>query len=323
MFTDSIGRPIRYLRLSLTNACAMRCIYCRGDFETQPRAKDSLSVDAIEQLVSHLVQKHGLQKVRLTGGEPTSHRDILHYINRISTIDGLQEVALTTNGLTLSRMADQLMEAGLNRVNISLDTLDQARFTKITGVDGLTRVLAGIEASVQAGLTPVKLNTVVLRNQNDHELPDLVRFAADRGLIIRFIELMPMGPLADQWSERFVSTDEMLDRLNPIIADDKIEPQTSAASKNHHLTLDDGKKVTVGFISAMSCPFCAQCDRIRITVDGKLYPCLMDDKKQQILPALQPKFDSEKFDALLKTGLLTKAPEHPAIGAQMMIEIGG
>ncbi len=323
MLTDSAARSIRYLRLSLTNTCAMRCLYCRGNFEIPSRGQEKLSIETIEQLVRHLVQNHGLRKVRLTGGEPTNHKDFLQYIRRLSAIDGLEELAMTTNGLNLALLADRLAEAGLNRVNISLDSLDKERFAIITGVDGLSKIIAGIDAAIQAKLMPVKLNTVALRNQNDDELQDLVRFAAERNLIIRFIELMPMGPLADQWSERYISTDEMFARLDPIIVNDYPEPRKSAASHYHQLTLDDGKKVTVGVISAMSHPFCDQCDRIRITTDGRLYPCLMDDKQQKMLPALQPTFDADRFDALLKAGLRNKAPEHPAVGSEMMVEIGG
>ncbi len=213
MITDSLGRTVSYLRLSITPACAMRCCYCRPEGAGHEHVSTSLSADEIVSLVRHLVVRHGLTKVRLTGGEPTDRPDLPEIVRRLAAIEGLVELAMTTNGLSLARQAAALADAGLRRVNISLDSLNPHTFARITGTDGLDRVLAGIDAAQAAGLLPVKLNAVVVGGVNDGELPALVRFAAERGLEIRFIELMPMGPLAGRWEERFVAADAMRERL--------------------------------------------------------------------------------------------------------------
>ena len=205
---DSLGRSIHYLRLSITRACMMQCSYCRPAALVRD-CRSVLTLAEIVALVRHLVVRHGVTKVRLTGGEPTIRPDLPQLVQRLSGIEGLDELAMTTNGLSLAEQATALADAGLQRVNVSLDSLCARTFARITGVDGLDRVLRGVDAAVAAGLTPVKLNAVVVRGENDHELPALVGFAAGRRLETRFIELMPMGPLADRWAERFVPEDAM------------------------------------------------------------------------------------------------------------------
>ena len=174
MIADSSGRTVSYLRLSITPALAMRCCYCRPEVPEEEQASSLLSTEEIGCLVRHLVTRHGLAKVRLTGGEPTARPDLLEIIRRLAAIDGLGELAMTTNGLSLARQAARLADAGLRRVNISLDSLSRRNFARITGVDGLDRVLAGIDAAKTAGLLPIKLNAVVVGGVNDHELPALI-----------------------------------------------------------------------------------------------------------------------------------------------------
>ena len=226
---DSLGRSIRYLRLSLTHACAMRCIYCRPEGYATHRDDRELLPDEIESLITHLAGAHGLKKVRLTGGEPTVRAAIASPGSRparpkpcssrsAATAPGgparLPDLAMTTNGLTLTRQAGELFAAGLKRINISLDSLNPQRFAAITGVDGLPRILSGITAAREAGLWPIRLNTVVVRGQNEDELPELLEFAAENDLEIRFIELMPMGPLHEKWNERYVPEGEMREILS-------------------------------------------------------------------------------------------------------------
>lgn len=323
MMQDGHGRRIRYLRLSLTRACGMRCVYCRPAALRQEPAHSALSPSELHDLVQHLVSAHGLRKVRLTGGEPTARADLLEIVSRLAGIPGLQELALTTNGLLLERLAAPLARAGLRRVNVSLDTLDARRFARITGINGLSRVLAGIAAAVQGNLSPVKLNAVVVRGENDDELPDLVRFAADRNLEIRFIELMPMGPLAEQWSRLYVSEAEMRDRLDAEVREWIELPRDASSARKVRVVLADGRSANVGFITAMSCPFCDQCDRIRIDADGTLYPCLMDRPGGSLLQALRPALDAQRFDDILGAGLRGKAGEHPSVGFGVMTHIGG
>lgn len=320
---DPFGRAIRYLRLSITPACSMHCIYCRPAGLANEPSRGLLTPSELEAVVRHLVEKHGLRKVRLTGGEPTARGDVVEIVERLSQIDGIADLAMTTNGLALQRLAVPLRKAGLHRVNISLDSLDAQRFAEMTGLDGLERVKSGIEAAIRAGLAPVKLNTVVVRGQNDHELPALVRFAADRNVEIRFIELMPMGPLASSWEQRYVSTDEMCRRLECAIVESCEVPRGSSAARRMRAVLNDGTIVHLGFVSAMSCPFCDQCDRIRIAADGSLFPCLMDKPKANLLDTIRPAFDAAGFDAILVDAVNGKSAQHPATGFAVMTHIGG
>ncbi|MEM9110198.1 MAG: GTP 3',8-cyclase MoaA [Planctomycetota bacterium] len=320
---DSVGRGFGYLRLSLTRGCSMRCTYCRPDTDDNPRGEQRLSPQEIEQLVCHLAQHHGLKKVRLTGGDPTSRPELVDIIQRVASVPGISDLAMTTNGLTLERMAMRYKQAGLARVNVSLDTLDSERFRTITGVDGLERVLRGIDAAISAGLSPVKINTVVVRGQNDEGLPDLVRFAAGRGLEVRFIELMPMGPLSRNWHERYVTAQETRDRLSKTMRFSGPMPQGRDAARRYRVELADEQKVTVGFITPMSCNFCADCNRIRLAADGRVYPCLMDRPAGSLLPALRPRFDGSRVDTILKAALTQKQAEHPMFGQAVMTAIGG
>jgi len=318
---DGLGRQVRYLRLSLTPACSMRCVYCRPAAYTGG-TDGWLSPTEIQMLVGHLVQRHGLKKVRLTGGEPTARPDLLDIVRRLHSALELSDLAMTTNGLTLARDAAALVDAGLSRVNVSLDSLNVGRSRSMTGVAGLHRVLAGIEAARKAGLSPVKLNTVVVRGENDAELGDLVHFAALEGLEIRFIELMPMGPLASQWQRRFVPESEMRDRMGDTVLRWEPLPYEGGAARRYRAHLKNSV-ATVGFITAMSCNFCAHCDRIRIAADGSYYPCLMDTLTGNILPALRPAFDPAGLDRILANGLRAKATEHPATGVAVMTALGG
>lgn len=301
----------------------MRCLYCRPEGLANACTTSQLSVQEIHTLVQHLAQHHGLKKVRLTGGEPTVRADLPDIIACLADIPQIRELALTTNGLTLSRQAARYAQAGLQRVNISLDSLDPDTFGRMTGVHRLEQVLEGIDAAVACGLNPVKLNAVVVKGINDHQLVDLVRFAARRKLEIRFIELMPMGPLADRWEERFVTESRMRQILSEAVADWQPQPMDSSSARSYIAHLIDGQQARIGFITAMSCPFCQQCDRIRIGADGMFFPCLMDQPAGSLLPALRPVFDASRLNQLLATGLAGKAPAHPAVGVGIMTHIGG
>jgi cyclic pyranopterin phosphate synthase len=289
----------------------------------QDRSADTLTPTAIESIVRHLVARHGLAKVRLTGGDPTSRPDLVEIIERLAAIGGLADLAMTTHGLTLGRHAPDYARAGLRRVNISLDSLDDRRFAQITGTTGLGQVIRGIDAARAAGLTTIKLNTVVMRGHNDHELPDLLRFAAQRNAGIRFIELMPMGPLAANWDAMFVDAQTMKQHLDEVVTHWQPTPRASESAQVFTVQLDDGRRGDVGFITPMSCNFCAACDRLRLTSDGGIYPCLMDQPRGSFLDALRPRFDSDRFDAILQAALRAKSPEHPGQGVAIMTTIGG
>jgi GTP 3',8-cyclase len=317
------GTNIEYLRMSLTSGCAMRCVYCRPALDRGNGCADPLTSAEIEQVVRRLVERHGVRKVRLTGGDPSSRPDLVEIIERVANIDGVRDLSMTTHGLTLAKMAHTYRKAGLQRVNISLDTLDPDRFQRMTGVRGLSKVTAGIDAALDAGLGPVKLNTVVLRDENLQELPALIRFAQDRDLLIRFIELMPMGPLAPQWKARYVSATQIRQSLSDLVGAWRLQDQAHDSATPFRARLHDGTSADIGFITPMSCSFCHACNRLRITVDGGIYPCLMDQPRGSITSAMRPVFDADRFDELLLHALGKKAPEHPAEGFGIMTRIGG
>lgn len=322
MLRDREDRRVTYLRLSLTSACHMRCVYCRPELHDN-HPPGLLSPAEIGALVSHLGRRHGVRKVRLTGGDPTFRGDLTEILERIAAVPEVQDLAMTTNGMLLPSRALDWRRAGLNRVNISLDSLDPLRFARMTGVPGLERVVRGIESALAAGFERVRLNTVVLRHENLEELPNLLSFAADLGVEIRFIELMPMGPLATAWKDGYVPAVRMKLELSELVVRWSPLPRGPESAARFDVVLVDGRRATVGFITPMSCAFCADCDRLRITADGVLYPCLMDHPSGSILPALRPAFDPERLDSLLLEGLRRKAPEHPPEGFAVMTNIGG
>jgi cyclic pyranopterin phosphate synthase len=301
----------------------MRCTYCRPVGYQSAAKDDRLRPNEIASLVEHLACRHGVRKVRLTGGEPTTRPDLIEIVERLASIDALHDLAMTTNGLTLHRDAAALAGAGLTRVNVSLDALDPPCFTRMTGVDGVDQVIAGIAQAQRVGLTPVRLNTVVVRGGNESQLPRLVCFAADHGCEIRFIELMPMGPLAEHWAERYICERDIWRHLDSVVASKQAAAQTSQAARRYAVRLTDGRTVTVGMITAMSTCFCDQCDRMRIGADGTVYPCLMDKPAGNLMPALRPRFDPQQLDQLLMAAFARKPAEHPATGATVMTQMGG
>ncbi|MCG3138823.1 MAG: GTP 3',8-cyclase [Phycisphaerae bacterium] len=323
MLADRQGRTIDYLRLSLTPACPMRCLYCRPQILNDTGGLPIMSAAQIESMVRHLVQQWGIYKVRLTGGEPTTRPDLREIVERLSGISGLRDLAITTNGLTLVRDIADLARAGLQRVNISLDSLRTEVFERMTGVRGLDRVVAGIHAAMEAGLRQVRLNCVVLAGENDDELGELVQFASERGLEIRFIELMPMGPLADQWTRHYVPEKLMRSRLEQIGREWQQLPQGHDSARRYRVPLTNGRVVVIGFITPMSCDFCVSCNRLRITASGEVYPCLMDQPRGNVYSAVDPEFDGAELDRRLQQALDNKAPLHPATGFTPMTILGG
>ncbi|GMV95679.1 MAG: GTP 3',8-cyclase MoaA [Phycisphaerae bacterium] len=323
MLWDSQGRTIAYLRLSLTPACALRCTYCRPELFTTAVDRSLLTPAEIERIVAYLVRRHGLRKLRLTGGDPTSRPDLVEIIERVARIEGLGDLAMTTHGLTLAERARDYRRAGLRRINVSLDTLDPDQFQRITGAKALERVLAGIHEALRLGFSPVRLNTVVIADENEEQLPSLVLFAADLGVEIRFIELMPMGPLAETWHERFVPESRMRARLGGVVRAWRPLPRNQGSAKRWQAELRDGRSTIIGFITAMSDHFCDDCNRLRLTGEGRLYPCLMGEPAGDIMPAVRPEFDAELLDDLLLAALSHKQPRHGATGYAVMTTIGG
>lgn len=262
----TVSRWPRYLRVSLLSACNLQCSYCMPEGEHRPTV--SAPNDMVRSAIRFL-HSFGIKKVRFTGGEPTLSKDLCELVSFVKEMDGDVHTAITSNGVLLESKAKELSTAGLDSANISLDSLDPAKFHALTGSDVLDRVISGIHAAAEH-IGDIKLNCVLVRGVNDHEADQLISFADNLGLDIRFIEFMPnrYGASGDS---RFVSSDDIRIRLPW----DLRAVTTSETSAARYFT-DSSLKIRVGFISSVSNPFCAGCDRIRLTADGLLYPCLYD-----------------------------------------------
>jgi len=273
LMTDGFGRVARKLRISITDRCNMRCVYCMPQNNTEWFEEDNvLSYDEILRLTT-VFASLGIKKIRLTGGEPTVRPKIENLIRSLSKVNGIESISMTTNGLLLYDKARQLKENGLGSLNISLDTFRADRFKSMCGIDGLNKVLASIRAADDAGLK-IKINTVVVRGWNDDEVADFARFARFTGHTVRFIEFMPLDG-AGIWEPDLVfSKREMIERINKNVKE--LVPLQNEISEPAILySFVDGKG-SVGFIPSMTEPFCQHCDRIRITSEGRFLTCLFE-----------------------------------------------
>ncbi len=263
---DRYGRTIKYLRLSVTDLCNCRCVYCMGE-NGVPRLPHSaiLSFEEIEEIVRAAVSL-GVTKVRLTGGEPLVRRGIDELVRRLRGIEGVEELAMTTNGARLAEYAARLKSAGLDRLNVSLDTLDPEKFRRITRIGELRDTLDGLDAARRAGFEHIKLNTVLMGGVNDDEIAEIAALAKDGAFDVRFIELMPIGECTDWDRRRFLPAERVLEHLPK----GERVPSDGVAE----LWRPAGFRGTVGLIRPLSHRFCADCDRIRVTADGCLKPCL-------------------------------------------------
>jgi cyclic pyranopterin phosphate synthase len=267
---DSFGRVHNNLRISVTDRCNLRCTYCMPEEVTFLDRGELLTFEEIARFVA-VATTLGIDKVRLTGGEPLMRRDLPTLVRMLCKIEGIRDVGLTTNGLLLAEQAQPLWDAGLRRINVSLDTLDPDRFQQVTRRAGLERVIAGVLAAKKAGFEPVKVNAVSMRGLTEHEVLPLARFAREHALEMRFIEYMPIG--ADHWERDKVyfahEILEQLETLAPLVPAEEYDPRAPAMEFRY---TDGGGRV--GIIASVSRPFCARCNRVRLTADGKLRNCL-------------------------------------------------
>lgn len=280
---DHYGRRIRYLRLSVTDRCDFRCTYCMAEDMTFLPRSEVMSLEECLRVVQAFVAL-GVDKVRLTGGEPLVRRDILWLMERVSALPGVRELVLTTNGSQLASMAHAVRDAGVKRVNISIDSLRADRFREITRVGDLHKVLAGIDAAVAAGFAGIKLNTVMLRGFNDDEFEDLVDFAVARSIDISFIEEMPLGDTGHLRADTCMTQDEVLPRLQARHGLVATAEDSGGPARYWRIP---GSPTRVGFISPHSHNFCDSCNRVRVTATGDLYPCLGQDDMLPLLPVLR------------------------------------
>ncbi len=289
---DRFNRQINYMRISVTDRCNLRCFYCRGvkDFVFIP-SEEMLSYEEILYLVN-LALKCGIDRFRLTGGEPLLRKELGTLISRILARPGVRDVSLTTNGLLLEDYLEELWAAGLRRLNISLDTLDRKKFQEITGVDGLERVLRGLRKALEAGFNPVKVNVVLLRDINDDkEFEKFLALAFELPVHVRFIELMDFSPVEGY----FVSMPEIMDRIQKKFNLEEMDIPGSGPARRHFRLA--GMKGSFGFIAPLSHHFCGSCNRLRLSADGKLRTCLFSEKTLDLKAMLRR---GETEDEILK-----------------------
>jgi len=290
LFVDGYHRPIQYLRVSVTDRCNFRCVYCMPSEGIPVRPhRDILTYEEITQIV-RVAAEHGIRRIRLTGGEPLIRRDLVDLVRPLAVIPGIEEISLTTNAFKLEEMAFPLAEAGLKRVNISLDTLDEEKFRRITRGGSIERVWRGIQAAEDAGLTPIKVNAVVIRGVNDQELADLARLSEAHPWQMRFIELMPIdnqqdwGPGLPPAGDRLVPVQEIRQKLQSLDLIEETAPFGNGPARIYRIP---GARGTIGFISPVGEHFCAHCNRLRLTADGNLRPCLLHNFEVPVRDAIR------------------------------------
>ena len=316
LLIDTFGRVHRSVRVSVTDRCNIRCFYCMpaGDVAFAPRS-ELLAFEEIARVVSILVSQ-GVHDVRLTGGEPLVRRDLPRLVAMIAAIPGLKDLAMTTNGILLPQLAGELRAAGLRRLNISLDTLNEATFKQISRRDGIDRVLAGIEAAIDTKFDQIRLNALAIRGITENELVSLVEFAAARFLTMRFIEYMPLD--ADRaWHERDVlSGDEILEivrsHFGEIVA---VAPPTASQPSQDYELLDlpsgsDGKRPRIGVIRPVTAPFCGDCDRLRLTAEGTIRNCLFSTDEWALKSLLRGQASDEEILACILEAVFHKRAGH-------------
>ncbi|MGC9398188.1 MAG: GTP 3',8-cyclase MoaA [Anaerolineae bacterium] len=322
---DAYNRPISYLRISVTDRCNLRCVYCMPAEGVPWRPHEEvLRYEEIETVVRAAAEL-GISKVRLTGGEPLVRLGIVDLVRKLARIPGVDDLAMTTNGVLLARYAEALAEAGLRRVNISLDTLDAERFRRITRLGELEDVLTGIEAARTAGLRPIKINTVVVRGLNDDEVVALAAKTLQAGWWnIRFIELMPVGDgeLRNAvWEEQVVTAQEIRQKIEAALG--TLEPASmqvgNGPARYYRLP---GARGTLGFITPISEHFCYQCNRLRLTADGQLRPCLLSNREIDLRTPLRTGADVESVKRLILEGIRRKPRHHHLAEAVHLVDRG-
>jgi cyclic pyranopterin phosphate synthase len=305
---DSYGRHLHYLRVSLTDACNFRCVYCMPE-DIRFRPASVLMQDDEMLTLVRVAASLGVDKIRLTGGEPTVRKGVVDLVRQIKGIPGIQKVRMTTNGVKLDELAGPLRRAGLEQVNISIDSLDPEKFRRITRRGDLDDVWRGIAAAEVAGLTPIKLNCVVTRGFNDDEVVDLARLSLRNDWEVRFIELMPLGSVSDFQQDQVVPSSETKARIESALGPLEVVPGHNGHDPARPYRLP-GAKGRLGFISSVSEPFCEGCNRLRLTADGKLRLCLLRDDEVDLLTPLRAGADFETLKRLMADGAYHKPWGH-------------
>lgn len=316
---DRFGRDITYIRVSITKKCNLRCIYCMPEKIDIEDYQDLMKYEDILSVVK-ASQKLGIKKVRYTGGEPLIYKNIEKLIYETSEINGIEDISITTNGILLCDMAKELKNSGLKRVNISLDSLNENKFRTITGGGNLKKVLSAVDVCVNLGFTPVKLNTVIIRGINDDEIRNIAYLTKDIPVDVRFIELMPIGEGIKYYQNGFMNSEETMNKIPGLIP---IKSERSSTAAIYKLQRSLG---TIGFISPLSSKFCSDCNRIRLTSDGKIKPCLHSETEINLMEHIK---DEALLELELRKAIYNKQSGHNlaqngrSLSKRAMYEIGG
>jgi GTP 3',8-cyclase len=308
---DSYNRPIRDLRVSLTDRCNFRCFYCLPHGEPPIAPKEQmLSYEEIEYACDIFVEL-GIEKIRLTGGEPMMRRDIEQIIFKLAQLKdkGLHDLALTTNGYFLPHRAQSLKDAGLDRITISLDSLKRDTFKQMTGVDVLDRVLQGIEAAKESGLEPIKINAVIVRGHNEDEVADFAAFAREHNVKVRFIEFMPLDSGHDWLREDVVSGKEIRERINEKFPLEAIDFARGSETSTRY-RFADGAPGEIGIIAPVTEAFCGACSRIRLTADGQIRTCLFSTVEHSLRDVLRDGATRQETIDFIRSVVMKKEPRH-------------
>jgi GTP 3',8-cyclase len=327
---DPFGRTVSYLRVSVTDRCDFRCVYCMPEHMTFLPKADVLSLEELDRLCGAFIRK-GVNKLRLTGGEPLVRRDVMKLfrsIGRHLEAGSLKELTLTTNGSQLARFAPELADCGVKRVNVSLDTLDAEKFRRITRWGDLSKVIGGIDAAQQAGLK-VKINVVALRGVNEDEIPELISWAHGRGMEMTLIETMPMGDVDADRTEQYLPLSLVKAQLAKCFTMDSLDDRTGGPARYVRLRETGGR---LGFITPLSHNFCESCNRVRLTCTGMLYMCLGQDDSADLRAPLRASSDNAVIDAAIDEAIGRKPKGHdfiidrrhkrPAVARQMSLTGG-
>lgn len=305
--SDSFGRQIHYLRLSVTDRCDLRCHYCMpGGFVDFAEPEGWLTTDELERVVTGFARL-GVTHLRLTGGEPLVRRDIIELARRLSAIPGINDVSISTNGVRLAPLAEPLLHAGVRRINVSLDSLNPETYREITGGGKLEKVLRGLDAAKAVGLAPIKLNTVVMHGVNDREIDDIFEFAVSGGFTLRLIETMPVGATGQDAIERFVDLGEIRKRLASRY---QLIPDILPGAGPARYYRVAGSNAHIGFITPMSQHFCETCNRVRLSVQGDLFACLGDEHRYPLRDVLRAGCSDGELLTHLQNAIALKPEKH-------------
>jgi cyclic pyranopterin phosphate synthase len=305
---DSFGRSMNYLRISLTDRCNFRCTYCMPAIGMKFQPREELLTDEEPIRAVGLFAKLGFTKLRLTGGEPTVRPHLVDLVREMKRFPGIEEISMTTNALILSRIAGDLKDAGLDRINVSIDTLDPVKFKAMTRGGRFDLVWKGIMAADEVGLTPIKLNTVVLRGQNDQTVGEMARLTLEHEWQVRFLEIMPMEGVGLVYDEGLVTSDETRAVLEAEFG--PLEPVSANPSDPARVWKIPGAKGTIGFISPISEPFCETCNRVRLTADGQLRLCLLHGDEADLRDMMRSGASDEDLYRQVRAGIWRKPWGH-------------